>query len=139
MKSWLGFWVVQFIMLAVGVAGLLPVAIACALKAWEPEFSTQWAPDAPVKAHSIRVWSWGWMNYLWGNPEDGVAPTGGRWNAFVWSALRNYSDNLKYVYAEPGGPFYAKNFTVFGRPFYVMAGFRNAAGLPTCSIGGGSV
>lgn len=144
MKSWLGFWIVQFIMLVVGALGVLPIAAACAFRAWTPAISTQWAPDAPVKAHTINVWAWSWMNYLWGNPEDGVTgtpaynPTTSGWSAFTWSALRNYADNLKYVYAEPGGPFYARNFTT---PFawYVMVGYRNAAGLPTCSIGRGSV
>ena len=142
MTDWLRFAAIQALCAVTDAIGLVLLAPFCLAQSWRPALSTQWAPDAAVKAHTIDVWAFAPLNAVWGNPEDGVLGpvsflTG--WppclRAYAWSALRNRSDNLKYIFARPGGPFIYAPFTVFGKAFVLMAGFRNAAGLVTLSIG----
>jgi hypothetical protein len=61
----------------------------------------------------VEVWAGGWLTWLWGNEEDGVAgPTWWLqrnnvyvkagywrrvWSTYRWSALRNPSNNLRFV------------------------------------------
>lgn len=141
MNPWVIFALVQLSGLVTDAAGLVVLALPCALGAWEPALSTQWNADAPVKAHKIMQWSWKPLNAVWGNPEDGVLgpdwhmpgkPAGLR--AYCWSALRNRSDAMKYVYRRYGGPFWRSEFTLFGKKLYVQAGW-NSTGLPTVSGG----
>jgi len=144
MKGWLQFAGFQAISLTCTVIGWVLLLPFCLLKAWEPGRSTEWAPDATIKDHPIVVWKNRALNDIYGNDEDGLLPVGFMtWApdwlaAYVWTALRNPADNLKYLFAVPGGPFWYKDFT---SPFawYIMIGYRGAEGLPTFSIGGGSV
>lgn len=75
----------------------------CALFAYSEDWieSTNYLhPDRVIK-----VWRTDWA-WLWSNEEDGVTGHPGfqekyvkwpRWGAFVWSALRNPSNNLRFV------------------------------------------
>jgi hypothetical protein len=141
MNAWVLFTLIQLSGLVTDSLGFVVLALPCYLNAWEPAMSTEWNADAPVKAHEIMVWKWAPLNVIWGNPEDGVlgpdwhlpgeAPG---WRAFCWSALRNRSDAMKYVYRRDGGPFKRWDFTVFGTPIYFQMGW-NSSGLPTVSGG----
>lgn len=116
---WLKFIAIQLIQLAATVVGWFLLIPFCLAQAWKP--------GASNSARTIDVWSWKPLNYVYGNPEDGVSGyfalvwENGKqvpylwvefaWlRAYRWSALRNSCDNLKYVFADPKGPL--KKFTV---------------------------
>jgi hypothetical protein len=136
--AWAYFLVIQVVCLISDFIGLIFVLpLPCAFHFWVPAMSTEWNADAPIKAHSIMVWRWNWLNAVWGNPEDGVLGPDwhlpGRsawWRAYAWSALRNRSDALKYVFRWVGGPFKRWEFG----SWYVQCGW-NSSGLPTISAG----
>lgn len=69
------------------------------------------------------VWSNGVLvPYMPGKPD---------WlRAYMWSAWRNSTDNLKYVFQWTGGPFKRWEF----RGWYGQAGW-NSHGLPVLSAG----
>lgn len=114
---WLRYLFVQCLQLVAALAGLIVLVPFCVTRAWRPQVSS---------FDSNRVidgWSWAPLNYIYGNPEDGVSgeraliwrsdgsrvsylPTSNSvWRAYCWSALRNPADGLKYVFAVPGtGP-----------------------------------
>lgn len=116
--AWVWFVVVQLVMLFASLLGKLLLIPFCALKAWKP------LPSPFDATRMIDLWSWGPLNMIYGNPEDGVsgaqaliwdsqgservgymASSGARWRAYCWSAWRNSADNLKYVFAWKNGPF----------------------------------
>ena len=90
-----------------------------------------------------RGWFW-----LWDNDEDGVCPP---WylmvhnkrpiwlNIFIWTALRNSVNNLRYVkgVSLPGRPLWYKTWLIAGRQYYVKAGWEARTGWPSLSAGGG--
>lgn len=110
---WLKFFLGQFVMLLAMIIGLLLLPVPCLLRAWRD------SADSSIKdKRKIDEWKWSWLNYIYGNPEDGVSGkyalvwAGGNlvpylptapdwWRAFRWSALRNSVDNLKYVFSRP--------------------------------------
>lgn len=141
-SRWIEFSAAVGLSAAMDCIGFVLLIPLCLFKLWVPAMSTEWAPDAVIKAHMINVWRWDALNEIWGNPEDGVTGSAtylSGWpdqiRAYVWSGWRNRSDNLKYVFARPGGPFYLKNFS----SWYVMAGYRNAAGTVCLSAGRGNL
>lgn len=106
----------------IGLALLLPL---CACHAWRQGFSRVYTNDGtPLGAadenrvgRPVDRWCGGWLTWLWGNEEDGVTgpvwwqrqtgvrgayPMVGMWwqkalSAYRWSALRNPSNNLRFV------------------------------------------
>lgn len=144
MNGWARFALVQLIMLAATVIGWFVLIPFCLAQAWEPVISTL----DPKRA--IDKWKWEPLNLVAGNREDGVS--GARaliwnhtgtarvpympnahpaWRAYLWSGWRNSCDNLKYVFAMPGGPFIRKQW----RGWYAKAGFQPDSGYPVLSVG----
>ena len=137
---WAWFAVVQLISLVATVLGWVLLVPFCLSHAWKL------GPKSIKDERIIDVWSWASLNLVYGNPEDGVSgmfalvqgnqeymPSSkvpAWWRAYCWSALRNSCDNLKYVFAWKGGPFWRREF---GR-FYVQAGWY-PNGLPVLSAG----
>lgn len=105
--GWAWFAVVEIVCLAAMVVGwvlLLPMAW---LRLWRHGVSEHYG-------HIISVWRWRWVDKVWGNDEDGVLGAdfyvrrvpNVRWRAYLWSAWRNSSNNLRWLFAWPGGPYY---------------------------------
>jgi hypothetical protein len=148
--AWLYFALIQLVMLVTGVAGLVVLAPACYLHAWtEPD--TLSIKSVP-RDRTVDRWSWGWLNAVWGNPEDGVsgqqavlwihgaprrfmpgAEPG--WRAYVWSALRNPCDRMKYRFPWANGPLYQRQFSVFGRTLRFKAGWQLETGIKVPVLG----
>lgn len=140
--AWGWFAVIQLISLAATLFGLILLIPFCLAQAWNPAESTLW------KGRVIDCWSWTPLNWVYGNPEDGVSgqtaliwlngTTQGRyqpdanpaWRAYRWSALRNSCDNLKYVFAWKGGPFYRRETA----SWFIQLGW-NSSGFPVISAG----
>jgi hypothetical protein len=116
--GWCWFVIVQLISLVAYLAGLVVLLPFCLAHAWT------------VDQHSIKDgqrpidrWSFAPLNYVYGNPEDGVSgehaliwDSAGHlvpympgapawWRAYCWSALRNSAGGLKHVFAWEGGPY----------------------------------
>lgn len=106
--AWLYFALCElFALVVLFPLGLLIVGAACICRAWssaavQPSINPQ--PGRP----DVDVWEWP-INAVYGNPEDGVSgedalgswvgfynPTGSRWRAFMWSALRNPANGFNY-------------------------------------------
>lgn len=90
-------------------------------------------------------WKAGKWSWLWDNDEDGVLPPWyvaihSNWTysriAFVWSALRNPVNNLRYVpgVSKVGRPLWY--WTYKGR-WYAKAGWEAGTGWPSLSAGAG--
>jgi hypothetical protein len=142
--SWLYFVLIQLLGLATDAAGLVVLAPACYLHSWTQADTLSINPDPPGRR--VDRWSWGWLNAVWGNPEDGVSgaqaliATGGRrrpylpassagWRAYRWSALRNRSDGMKYRLAWQHGPFYRRQLRLFGERLVFKAGWQLESGI----------
>lgn len=122
--AWLWFAVVQLVSLIAMVAGIFILTVPSLLSAWAPDKSGN------------PQWTWP-INYVYGNPEDGVVgpiwhmPGQPDWlRAYMWSAWRNSCDGLKYAFYLKGGPF--KRWTVGS--WYAQLGW-NSSGLPVLSAG----
>lgn len=141
---WWFAWI-QLVMAVYTAAGYLLLATPCCRHAWHEVDSTE------PPGRRIMAWDSPWLQSKYGNPEDGVLPTGpvvwgggvnaGKkvpykpeasqgWRAYCWNA-RNSADNLKYRYRWVGGPF--KRVEIAGR-WYFQAGWNNK-GLPVISAG----
>jgi hypothetical protein len=121
---WLRFFAIQLIMLTATVLGWLILIPFCLAHAW----TGSWADESIKDKRPIDRWAWPPLNYVYGNPEDGVSgqqalihgdqpymPNAwAPWRAYLWSGWRNSADNLKYVFACSSCPL--KTFTLFGRP-----------------------
>jgi hypothetical protein len=140
--KWIYFAFVQLICLIAMVAGWLILIPFCLGEAWIPA-------DSIEVGRKVDRWSFGPLNYIYGNPEDGVS---GRcalvwnsdgaarmpfmpnawspWRAYVWSGWRNSADNLKYVFAWKGGPFVRRVW----RGWFLQFGW-NSSGYPVISAG----
>lgn len=123
---WLRFLGIQLLSALLTLIGIPLIAILLAMRLTRVGTS--------LKGGSIRLFRGGWATYLWNNYEDGI-DNHGQSNAFVWSALRNPVDNLKYVTAWGSGPFVRKEFSVAGKLLYVQAGWNPWSHLIQCSAG----
>jgi hypothetical protein len=141
MTNWLKFTAQQIVQLAATVAGFVILVPFCAFKLWVP------SPHPSIRdGKPIDQWAWGPLNYVYGNPEDGVSgvhagymPTANsRWRAYCWSALRNSCDNLKYVFAAPTPDYRIGTYTVFGKKQQWMFGWKpeNGFNVPVCHFWG---
>lgn len=142
MKGWAYFAFVQMVSLIATVIGLFLLIPFCLTRAWVTAGSLE-------AGRQIDRWRFAPLNLIYGNPEDGVS---GRyaliwtstarvpympnawapWRAYCWSALRNSSDNLKYVFRWKGGPF--RHWENSKHTFYVQAGWY-PNGFPVLSAG----
>ena len=122
--GWVWYVEVQLIMLLFAGVGLVILWPFCLAHAWRDAVS-------PFdKNRRVDCWSWGPLNWVYGNPEDGVSGkyaivwSNGEqvpytalpvlqlshpslyvaWRAYAWSALRNSCDNLKYWFHWENGP-----------------------------------
>jgi hypothetical protein len=101
------FWLIQVVSVHLTILGWFVVGLLALLEAWEkPPLSAQWHWDSRI------FW-------IWDNDVDGIAPPGtipSTWSAFLWSALRNPCNNLRFV---PG-------VSKAGRPlwYWTRAGLR---------------
>lgn len=142
---WLWFVIVQLVQILASVIGWLVLSIPCATKAWE-------VSPVPSVKDGVRVidrWKLSWLNYVYGNPEDGVSGQQAVvWSsgvpgpylpnrsasirAYYWSALRNSCDNLKYIFSNKKGPL--KNIQI--GPLVVKVGWQpeNGYNVPVMSI-----
>jgi hypothetical protein len=134
---WLWFVAIQLVswlvLFPLGLVLLLPLA---GLKLWVER------PSTAYPTHSVLAWRGGWATWLWGNEENGVLcdarkraqfPVDDRVCAYVWSALRNNVNNLRFVpgVSVAGGPFYRY---VRGA-LYFQCGFRPDTAWPVISAG----
>jgi len=138
---------IQVVAELVGLVVLIPF---CLVQGWEPIMH----PRSPNNAYDhIDRWKWQPLNWVYGNPEDGVSGEraliwdNGKqvsympnawapWRAYCWSALRNSADNLKYVFAWDKGPLVKKDYTIFGKQRTFRAGWQleNGINVPVLSI-----
>lgn len=144
MKGWLRFAGVQLVMLIAAVLGVFLLIPFCLAQAWV-------ADEKSIKdGRVIDRWKWRLLNLVYGNPEDGPSGLYAKvwlngttegpympnanpmWRAYVWSAWRNSCNNLKYVFAWKGGPFF--HWENAKHTFYFQAGFY-ASGAPVLSAG----
>ena len=143
---WGWFWLAQIIMLLLAIAGWVILLMPCLLEAWEHSA----VPSINADRRQIDRWAWPWLNWFYGNPEDGVSGQTalvwlnatkqgpfmpGAWSplrAWVWSAWRNSTDSLKYILAlDLHGPT-MKPRTIFGR--ILTGGWSVENGLPVLVI-----
>jgi hypothetical protein len=113
---WVWFTLVQLIQLVATILGWFFLLPFCILKAWKLN-------AVSIKdSRPIDSWTWSLLNTVYGNPEDGVSgsqavvytngipgPYGASirsaaYRAYLWSALRNSCDNLKYLFSYSKGP-----------------------------------
>jgi hypothetical protein len=126
--GWLYFLAVQLVALALFPVGIVVVGVLAATRSWTFDINTQ-------RYHWLGKWAW-----IFDNDEDGIfsGPPSlerhPRWNAFVWCALRNSVNNLRFLTAWKGGPWLQIRRS--GR--YFQAGFRPDTGWPVLSAGRGT-
>jgi hypothetical protein len=117
--GWIWYITAQFIMCFFMVLGWGLLIPFCLTHAW----NTRLALSIKDPRRRIDVWDWMPLNYVYGNPEDGVsgqcalvgnadntalvpympnAPAW--WRAYLWCGWRNSCDALKYRFAWPNGP-----------------------------------
>jgi hypothetical protein len=124
--GWIWYVTAQLIMCFFMIVGWLFLWIPCVLHVWG-----EWSVESLKDKRFVDTWNWGWLNYVYGNPEDGVSgqdaligdATGklvpympnapAWWRAYLWSAWRNSCDGLKYRFAWKNGP----SVTLFGKKF----------------------
>jgi hypothetical protein len=117
--GWCYFAAVQVVALDAAIIGWLLLIAPCAMRAWTPVeqiYQADWQRELGLPKKTIEIWSWAWLNRVWGNDEDGVVtglcgnveynPEASRWGAYLWSAWRNSANNLRFVFRWKGGPFY---------------------------------
>lgn len=118
------FILIQLVSLVLTIVGI-PV---CAVLAWGRFY------------HYDQKYHWPKWAWVWDNEEDGVAPSGytTRWGQFVWTALRNPCNNLRFVVGVSGSgrPLLYKTWTMFGKEFYLKWGWMSD-GYPAFSAGAG--
>lgn len=123
---WLRYVMIQIVQLIAMVLGWVFLIPFCLLQAWKSSAQLSIKGDG----RKIDEWKWSLLNYVYGNPEDGVSGqqavvfvngqpthyyslgTSVAWCAYRWSALRNSCDALKYRFAYAKGPL--KTFTFGG-------------------------
>lgn len=110
------FWPLYIaVSLALDVIGLVLLALLSLCHAWKsrPSKVAQFRTAPKWPNGKVTAWRFGWLTWLWGNEEDGVTgppwwelrTTDGikasylalAWSAYRWSALRNPSNNLRFI------------------------------------------
>ena len=122
------FILIQAVNIPLAIVGIPICAALAAAAVVEPQYNYN-------KDKIIFVWPKSF--WLWSNDEDGVMPPGynTRWKMFVWTALRNPVNNLRFVpgVSKPGRPlWYWSN----GK-YYAKAGWAFTTGWPMLSAGSG--
>jgi hypothetical protein len=103
-------------------------------------------PLHPWNDPQLYHWRSRWM-WIFDNAEDGLSPAwylkanprrSLRANIFIWSALRNYANNLRFVpgVSKVGRPIWLRAFTWRGQTHHIEAGWLDD-GYPTMNIGPG--
>jgi hypothetical protein len=142
---WVKFSAVQLLMLFATIVGWLLLIPFCLAQAWTLDAKS-------IKdGHLIDRWSFRPLNWIYGNPEDGVSSQQalvwvagqlafyyplGAWKplyAYLWSGWRNSADNLKYVFACSSCPL--KTGKLLGRPYKLGWQQENGYNVPVISWG----
>lgn len=94
---WLAYLCIS---LPLTVIGIPICAVLAYTRAWHEV-------DSPYFSKTVLAWRGGWLTWIFGNLEDGVTGPGwfhaehqsksDRWLAFIWSAWRNPTNNLRFV------------------------------------------
>ncbi len=137
---WVLYWLMQLFMVTMGkIVGLLLI-FPCLFQAWE-------ISDKPSinDGRKIDKWTWTPLNWIWGNPEDGVSgQTALVWingvtrveywrtcpanwiRAMAWSWWRNGADQLKYWFQWRGTnpPLVEGSFHALGRDWNYSFGWK---------------
>ena len=102
-------------------------------------------PLHPWNDANLYHWKARWM-WIFDNEEDGLCPQwyskeNNRslgWNIFIWVALRNYANNLRFVrgVSMVGRPLWLRTFTIRGEQYHIEAGWLND-GYPSFNFGPG--
>jgi hypothetical protein len=109
---WLAYSSVALVLDIIGLVIMVPLA---AMRAWRLRPSKVYRSDY-WGMRGVTVWRGGWLTWLWCNEEDGVTGPGWWWNrtcrgyarnnapwwvsawsSYRWSALRNPSNNMRFV------------------------------------------
>lgn len=141
--SWIWFAIVQLISLLAMILGLIVLIPFCLAQAWTLDAKS-------IKdGRPIDRWSWQPLNLIYGNPEDGVSGqtaliwvsatlqdsympnTWAPWRAYCWSAWRNSTGGLKYLFAWQNGPL--KEFTLLGTRHKIGWQEENGRKVPVLS------
>lgn len=154
-----GIQLVNIVAMLIGLVLLIPM---CLFHLWtKPKYPS----NNPTKGlHDLWILP---INFVSGNPEEGVSgkqaliwddsnppkqvpympgnPNWGKvrtwlydaWRAYCWSALRNSTDNLKYVFANPKGKMESVTWKAFGKTLTFSMGWKpeNGKVVPVISIG----
>jgi hypothetical protein len=119
---------IQLVSLVLAIIGIPVVGLLAYLYAWVP-------------IAGKFQWRGGALTWIWGNEENGIVGPGmalNRWNAFYWSAIRNPCNNLRFLpgISRVGRPLLYRTWMMFGKQFYVKAGWMSD-GYPCLSAGSG--
>lgn len=158
---WTYFVLAQVAMLVAQVVGLVALIPFCLAQAWETSPAPSIGQKPWLTRGPIDRWSWGPLNYVYGNPEDGVSGqtaliwgsgtssgqlvpylpgANAAWRAYCWSAARNSAGGLKYVFQWRGklpAPYKSGVFSVFGKSFTYGFGWKLENGsfyVPVASV-----
>jgi hypothetical protein len=119
-KAGVFFTVVQLLSWWATAIGWVLLIYPCARQLWVVDVDSINTQD-PRKVSRWASW-WRWLNPVYGQPEDGVSgaeamirnahgslmpylpASGPRWRAYSWSALRNSTGGLKYLFEWRDGP-----------------------------------
>jgi len=101
--GWVLYWLAyQALSLPLVIIGFPVVGLLAAFKAWYVRDSKN-----PMFPGKVTAWKLEPITLVWGNDEDGVDNgTGSRWKAFLWSACRNPTNNMRLF---PGASCYSIN------------------------------
>lgn len=84
-----------------------------------------------------NVSKWKLLDQVYGNRRDGLSGTKNLtpWNAFVWCAIRNSTNNLDEMFKRVG-PLTYKTWMMFSKEWYYKFGWESD-GYPSISFGSG--
>lgn len=76
--------------------------------------------------------------WIWENMDDAPQLAWSKWRTIVWLAFRNPVANLRHIkgVSKAGRPLFYRTWTLWGKLFYVKAGWMSN-GFPACSSGAG--
>ncbi|MDE2105200.1 MAG: hypothetical protein KGL39_48695 [Patescibacteria group bacterium] len=148
-------------MLTATLLGYVLLIPFCLAQAWKPSQYASIGQKMWITRGPVDRWSWKPLNYVYGNPEDGVSGqtaliwgsgadagklvpympgANAAWRAYCWSAGRNSAGALKYAFQWRGklpAPFKSGVFSVFGVSFTYGFGWKLENGsfyVPVASV-----